>query len=431
MYDVNDNNLKQKLIHNGMRMYILSFLIAPSGYLIKLMISKSVSVEEVGLFYSVFGLITLLSTFNDLWLTQALQYFLPQYALAKDYAKTKTIIILTRLVQFGGGIVIWAWLWYFAPQIAELYFQNSQTTSILRYFSLYFLLVNLFQVLQSIFTALQHVKYQYTVDAVRLWTVVFLVWGAILLWDSITLTQFTWMWISGLVMGLIVAGWLFWKACRYLVMDGLFVYDKSIFRQQRSYARKVMISMQAGVLFGQINQQFAILFLWPYAAGIWTNYLTFFTGVGIILWPIMGYLYPLFTELYNKQHTEKIKLMKTYLTRWTLVAAGGIAVGGWLFSEWAAVTLLTSDYLMSGTLFQWTSLAYVVVIITQIQFTILSAAGYPGVQAKILTIGVLASLWLSYIGIHYRGLWGLVWSLLITHLYFVLHGRYAMWRLGV
>ena len=44
-----DENLGQKLIKKGVWLYLVSYLVAPAGYLVRLLISNSpeVSVEEV------------------------------------------------------------------------------------------------------------------------------------------------------------------------------------------------------------------------------------------------------------------------------------------------------------------------------------------------------------------------------------------------
>lgn len=48
-----DIPLKDRLLRNGFWMYFLSFIIAPAGYLIKLMVSRQLSVEDIGLVYSI------------------------------------------------------------------------------------------------------------------------------------------------------------------------------------------------------------------------------------------------------------------------------------------------------------------------------------------------------------------------------------------
>jgi O-antigen/teichoic acid export membrane protein len=61
-----DEPLQNKLIRNGFRLYFFQFIVAPAGYLIKMMISRELSVEDIGLFYSIMGLITIISAYNDL-----------------------------------------------------------------------------------------------------------------------------------------------------------------------------------------------------------------------------------------------------------------------------------------------------------------------------------------------------------------------------
>ena len=42
-----DEPLKNKLIRNGFWLYFFQFIVAPAGYLIKIMISKELSVEDI------------------------------------------------------------------------------------------------------------------------------------------------------------------------------------------------------------------------------------------------------------------------------------------------------------------------------------------------------------------------------------------------
>jgi O-antigen/teichoic acid export membrane protein len=70
------------------------------------MISRELSVEDIGLFYSIMGVIGVIATYNDLGLTEALQYYIPHYFIDKEYSKAKTIIVFTRIMQFLSGFLI-------------------------------------------------------------------------------------------------------------------------------------------------------------------------------------------------------------------------------------------------------------------------------------------------------------------------------------
>ena len=63
-----DENLGQKLVKKGFWLYLFSYLIAPAGYIVRLLISNSpeVSVADVGVLYTIIGLVNFLNVYNDL-----------------------------------------------------------------------------------------------------------------------------------------------------------------------------------------------------------------------------------------------------------------------------------------------------------------------------------------------------------------------------
>jgi O-antigen/teichoic acid export membrane protein len=52
-----DQPLGQKLIKKGFWLYFFTIITAPVGYIIKMIVSNTLSVEDVGIFYSVLGFI--------------------------------------------------------------------------------------------------------------------------------------------------------------------------------------------------------------------------------------------------------------------------------------------------------------------------------------------------------------------------------------
>lgn len=110
-----------------------------------MLIAQSLSVEEIGIFYSLLGMIMLLSTYNDLGLTEALQYYLPNYLLDKRYDESKSIFVYTLLLQLISSVVIGSLVRFGAGRLSEQYFHSPLVFPLLRFFSLYFLLLNLCQ----------------------------------------------------------------------------------------------------------------------------------------------------------------------------------------------------------------------------------------------------------------------------------------------
>jgi Na+-driven multidrug efflux pump len=88
-----------------------------------------------------------MSSYSDLGLTEALQYYLPHYFIDKEYSKAKTIIVFTWLMQIVSGVIISGGLYLGSDRLALHYFKTEQAGLLLKYFSLYFVILNLYQVI--------------------------------------------------------------------------------------------------------------------------------------------------------------------------------------------------------------------------------------------------------------------------------------------
>ncbi len=66
----------------------------------------------------------LLSAYNDLGLTDSLNFFIPKYIAENRYDKVKTILTYTLLAQFLSGLSIACFFFFAADFIALSYFQD-------------------------------------------------------------------------------------------------------------------------------------------------------------------------------------------------------------------------------------------------------------------------------------------------------------------
>ena len=109
-----NKNEAHAFFRKSLWLYFFTFLAAPIGYFIKIIITSGLSVSDVGLIYSVLSLILLLSVYNDLGLTEALNYYLPRYRLEGDdgVRRTKTLLLVTVIAQFVSASLITAGLYW-------------------------------------------------------------------------------------------------------------------------------------------------------------------------------------------------------------------------------------------------------------------------------------------------------------------------------
>ncbi len=405
-----DVPLSQKLLKKWARIYVFALMVAPVGYLIRIIISRDLGVETVGVFYSVMGLIMVLSMYNDLWLTEALQYYIPQYRLKKEYSSLKTSLYLTLLIQVISGIIIWWILFFGADWLAVNHFHSVEAGNLIRIMCLYFIGINFIQVFSSFFVSFQDTFSWQLLEFARMRsTLLFVV--IFLLLDQLTLLSAGWARIIWIGASLTCCAVLFFRNYRKAIEPWKFSFDTSIIKKHMNYAFWTFLGANATTLIAQIDQQMVINILWSHSAWIYANFASLLNIFMFIITPIIAFLFPLSTELFTKQHHEKISLLLNFLYTYIFFLAFSLSVLFFVFWEQIAVLLYTSSFIESWHLFKMASIFLVFFAFYSINYSILWWIGKVKEKVFILSIACAVNIILNYTLIVLAGL-GLRWALI-------------------
>lgn len=425
-----DQPLGQKLIKKGFWLYFFTILIAPAWYFIKVIVSNELSVADVGIFYSVLWLVTVISLYNDLGLTEALQYFLPKYRIEKEYHKIKTISILTWITQFISWILIAGALYMSSDWLATNYFHSPESIRIIRLFCLYFFWINFVQAFSSFFVAFQDTFNQLFIDFVRnyitlLFTLIF--W----LSNIFTLTSFTWAWLIWVFMSILFGVSIFLKKYNKVLTLGRFTFDKALVKKQLKYAWRVFLWTNAWILFAQVSQQISIYFLWPEAAWYYANYYSLFMTYGVIVWPILWLIFPIATELITRKDNVKLALLQNMLYKYLLIFAIAIAWLFFVFGPEIAIILFGTKFYYSWSLVSYTAPFLVFNILISVNYWILAGLWKIKERVKILWLALLVNVIVNFvcilvfhIGLLWPILWVIIWWLMLRYFSFRIVNRH-------
>ncbi len=352
--DHSSQPLAQRLIKKSFWTYILSLLVAPTGYFIRVIVSNDIPLDEVGLFYSIISFILLISIYNDLGLTESLQYFLPKYRIEKAYDKFTSLAVTTICVQLFTGISLWAALRWWAPRLAEHYFHSEKAIGVLRIFVIYFFAVNIFQMMSSFYVAFQDIIREKIIDVIRLYTVL---WGTVVLRTSwlLTLTNFSEIWLIGLGVALIISICYFVWAYGNTLTRWTFSLTKTDLHTRFGYAFRVFLGVNAATLFAQLDMQMTIAFLWPQSAWYYTNYLSLNNLYLIAAWPVLSLIFPLTVQLITQKQADKLSMLIHMLYKYFSVWA--LLIAGVLIAFWPDIAsfLFGKQYVFSGILTSYTA----------------------------------------------------------------------------
>ena len=354
------DSLEKKLINKWFWLYFFWYLSAPLWYIIRVIISNSpeVSVAEFWVLYGIISFITLLYTYNDLWLTESLKYFLPRFYLRKQFDNIKTTIYLSLFIQIITGIVIALWLRFWSDWLALHYFKSEIASTILKYFCFYFIGTNILQVIQTIFVTFQKTFEYKLIEFIKvlfiaLFTIVFFFidkWNI----EFYSSARLWWIVIA------IILGLLLYKKYRSSLIKWKLKRNPNVLKKYVKYTMWALIGNSIWNIFWQIILQMVVYFLWAEKAWYYSNFLSLYS-IGIaILRPISSLLYPLTSEYHEKSNIQWIeKLISIFYNYFSIIA---LSFSVLLIIFWPEISyiLFWEKYLLSWELlsYAWISLVF-------------------------------------------------------------------------
>lgn len=408
-----EETLARKFVQKGFWLYLFTFLIWPLGYIIKMIISRDLTVWEVWMIYGVISLVTLIGVYNDLGFTESLNFFLPKYIINKEFSKAKYLLKLSLFTQLLSSIIIALILFVFAPGISEHYFHNPNVTEILQIAGLYFIGANILHISSTIFSVAQDTKFQKLTDFLRMLSTAIGAW--ILFWtDNGSTVSYMWSWVGWL--GIAMIFWISFAYIKYYrfyfsgIKSTITPHER---RQFIHYAWATLLTANIATLLSQIDMQVIIFFLWDIATGYYSNYLSLMNIPFIFLSPIVAFLFPVISELHGRDDTKKMQIIHNQFSLYFSII--GIWIGVFMFQFWEelAIIFFGEQFRESGNILKYSSPFLVFNLLIQINFQLLAWTGKIRDRAKILLAIIPINLILNLIFIR---LYGVSWAALAVGL---------------
>jgi len=183
------------------------------------------------------------------------------------------------------------------------------------------------------------------------------------------------------------------------------------------YALLVVIWTSAWTILWQIDMQMIIYILGTSEAWYYTNYLSIISIPFMIIWPIFGLLFPIFSEMHSKWKYNQIKIVKNMFQTNFLVIWLVFNAIMFVFAEIIAYTLFWTKFITSWTILQYSVLFLVFNYLLHINFGILAGIWKVKERVKIIFIAVIFNFILNLILIKY--MWA-NWAALATGIWWIL-----------
>lgn len=384
----NDESLKEKFVRRGVWIYLFSFIIGPMGYATKMILSADLTVEQIGVFYGIISLITLVGTYNDLGLTEALQFFLPKFGVAKQYGKFRAAFLYALGAQILTSVLLGAGFFFFSDLLGTHYFKSHEASELLRIFCLFFLCNNLSHIGTVVFGSLQETKYQYFVNFIRsFFSLVFV--ASLWTLGKGTLLAYAWAWVVPLLIAIV---WnfsiLYFRVYKTYLAGIPTDHSDGLFKKIFSYALWTLLTANVGMLLSQVDMQLVVTMLGPKEAGYYTNYLSLIGIPFILITPLIGFLFPVISGFSGGKEEAKIAAIRKFFSKYFSVAAIPVSLMLGLFGTDFAIAFFGEKFTQSGHILSWSAPFLIFNFLVQINFQILAGLGKIQERLRILLIGL-------------------------------------------
>lgn len=370
-----EETLAQKFIKKWSWIFLFTLLIAPLGYIVRIVLTSDISPSEIGILYGIISLLMLLWVYNDFWLTESLNYFLPKYIIKNDYARCKYLLTLAFSTQLITSIVLGAWLFLFADFLAIWHFKDPIAGDVIRVMSLFFLGINMMQVTSIIFSASQNTKFQKGTEFFRMFMTMLGIVGLFFA-DQWTLLTYAWAWIIALYLTVIfisILGYIYYYRpyFRGVTMNR----DISLRRTFIRYSVGTFVWSNIGMLLHHLDQQILQNMTNSAEGGLYAMYLSLIGIPFIFFSPILGFLFPVISEIHSRWQIQKIQSIQSIFSNTMFILmlwASGLFI---ILGTNIALFLYGSAYAGSGQALIYIAPFLVLNILIQINFQIMAGTG--------------------------------------------------------
>ncbi|PIR58652.1 MAG: hypothetical protein COU69_04445 [Candidatus Pacebacteria bacterium CG10_big_fil_rev_8_21_14_0_10_56_10] len=402
----NSSLILAKIVKGGSTIFFFSLLVSPLGYLIRLLYSRTLSIEDVGLFYAVIGLINFLSAYNDLGFGFSVSYFVPKFIKDKNYQKVWTTYKYGQYLELGTSFVLSLILILLSPWLASNFFKQPEAEQLVYLLVVYFLAQSFLASLSKLFNGLQQEKFYASIQFTKLlFTLIF----SVIVW-LLGVTSATWYaasWAVGYSLAAVLYALVMKKTNKYLVSS--IIWDPNLFRKMFKFALPALLGTTITSFIYSTDTIFLTWLRGVREVGIYGVVFALATVSDIFVSPINSLFFPMISQLSHDRDDANIKKIIGVVVK--VIPLVSIYFGFFLFIFPASpIQILFGERWVAASEvpLRWAVLSTPFITLTSYLTTILGGLGMVKERLRLAAMVAVANILL---GISLTSVFGLIGTL--------------------
>ncbi|MEM4336795.1 MAG: oligosaccharide flippase family protein [Candidatus Woesearchaeota archaeon] len=394
----------KKVVVGSLFVFVFTVLAAICGYLVRIIIARTLTSVEFGLLYSIFGTFGLFSILQQMGLNESLSKFIAEFKVRNENGKIKSAIIFTIVFQLATSFVLATVFWVLAPYLAKLYFKNDLAVRGVRMAAIFVFLAPIENLFLSIFRGYQKsLWYSFALFARMFFVLV----------STIVLFNFSKTIFSPIISYILVYSLSFLIYMPYFLTRLFPNFLKTKTKAFRDTSKKIflfglpiIITTVASSVITSTDTVMITYFktldeVAVYNVAMPTASLLWFFGSSIAI-----ILLPLTSEMLKKKHLKLMEQGIELIYKYSIFIVLPITIVMFIFPDTIINILFGGGYSSGIFILQVLSIAAIFFTIGQINGAILSGLGKPAVNAKITAFAALLNFTLNFVLIPSFGIIG-------------------------
>ncbi len=406
----------KKAVKGAGASFIMGMFAALVGYLVRLVLARTLDTSEFGLFYSVLTFVLFFLFLRDLGLQEALVKYMSHYQSKKDYNSIKTIIVSVLSLEILGSCILAILFIVFSKFLSVHYFADPGSIPILRILIFYVFFSIFFRILKGIFQGYQKMLLYSSMELAKN----LFVFIGILLFVKITPLQIAPAYayfFSAFLMFLVYLPFAFrlFNPFKHK-MTHFMLRSKELL----SFGVHSFATVVGGRIIGYADTIILTYFVSLSDVGIYNAVLPsalmfFFLGRAV-----SSIAFPMSSELWSKNDTQRLAEGVGLIHRYIFILIIPLLGITFVFARFLITVFFGAAYASGDITFQIVLVGTLFYIVAMMNNNILLGMGKPQLVSKMVFVAVLINVGLNFALIPFYGIEGAAFATSASYLYILL-----------
>ncbi len=394
---------------------VISLFAGFLGYLVRLVLARGLSVEDFGLFNSVFSFLGLIGFFKSLGFDKALIKFIPEFRHEKKNNLIKSSIIYVTIILLITNLLVISGVYLLSNYLSVNFFHSGQASILLKLLAIAFFIDSFVYVLRFAFQGFKEMAYFSIVEVARMLLILVIVLiGFKLGYGRLSTAAFAYI-ITPIIL-IIVFTPIFLKKTFPEFTASSLIFDSLLFRKIGKYGLFVVETSAAGLVLYYTDIMMLTYFSSLKEVGLYAVALP--TVKIFMFFPraIGGILIPLTSELWVKGRKDLLKAGIESLYKYPFIIVVPLVLAMFSFADLIIAVLYGGSYIQAAPAMRILSIGMIFAVIYATNIDFFAGIGKPQITTKIVYTAAIVNFIANIILIPVLGIEGAAISTTLSYL---------------